>query len=123
MSGASRSEWVAEIPGKRPPRPGEVHWSALQRAKKQWAEYFGWLMLRDRIVPVKQGERFRVEIVFYRPGPVGDKDNDHAACKVILDAMKRAGLIWDDGPHHIDLEAWSVSARPSRVVVRRIATH
>ena len=63
------------------------------------------------------GERRGVIITFYRPGPASDKDNAYAACKVPLDAMRRAGLIVDDSPAYIELDAYTVSAGRSRTVI------
>jgi Holliday junction resolvase RusA-like endonuclease len=98
---------------------GEGHWSAVHKAKKEWTEYLSWFALRDRVPKAKPGDKFRIDVVFFRPGPAGDKDNDYANCKVIIDAMKRAGLIVDDSRWHIDLEVCSVSASRSRTRVTR----
>lgn len=112
--------WIIEIPGKRPPRPGETHWAIIQRAKQQWSQQLGWMMKRDRIPAAKHDDRFSIDITFARPGPISDRDNAFSACKVILDAMTRIGLIWDDSPRHIDLEARSISSKPSRIIIKRI---
>lgn len=109
--------WTIEIPGRRPRRPGEVHWSALQREKKKWTEYIGWLAARDKIPKAIAGERRRVDITFYRPGPVSDKDNAHAACKIPLDALVRRQLLVDDSPAYCDLHVETVSAGKSRTVI------
>lgn len=106
------------MPGKPPPRPGASHWRVVHAAKKQWAEYLAWSSRAQSIPRCVPGERRRVEVTFYRPGPVGDEDNTYASCKVPLDALVRIGVIEDDGPTCIDLEACSVSASPSRTVIR-----
>ena len=111
------SKWEISVHGKRPPRPGEGHWSRLHKSKKQWTDYLGWIMKQRKIPPCEPGEKRKITITFFRPGPVSDKDNAYSACKVPLDALKRCGLIEDDSPRHIDLEAYTVSARPSRTVV------
>ena len=109
--------WTLDVAGKRPPRPGEGHWAVLQRAKKQWVEYLGWQALSLRVPRCLPGERRRVDITFYRPGPVSDKDNAYSACKVPLDALVRCGLIEDDSPNHIDLVVKTIPAGRSRTVI------
>ncbi len=110
--------WSLVIPGKRPPRPGEGHWSKVHKSKAQWTEYLGWLALSKRIPKAAPGERRRIEIVFERPGPISDKDNAYATCKVPLDALKRCGLIEDDSPRCIDLHAATRTAPDSRTLLR-----
>lgn len=111
-------EWTLTIHGKPPPRPGKNHWRVIHRAKTQWAAQLGYLAMAKRIPLCEPGERRHVEIVFYRPGPVSDKDNAHTGCKVPLDALTRCGLIEDDSPSHIDLEVATVPSGKSRTVIK-----
>lgn len=105
------------ILGKPPPKPGDGHWSKVHKAKTEWTDYIGWQAKARRIPACKPGEKRRVTVTFYRPGVISDKDNAYARCKVPLDALKRAGLIEDDSPEHIDLKAYTVTAHKSRTTI------
>jgi len=89
----------------------------IQREKTRWTEYLGFLAIQKKIPLCEPGERRSVRVTFYRPGPASDADNAHAACKVCLDAMKRAGLIEDDSPKHITLAVSTVPSSKSRTVI------
>lgn len=103
--------------GELPPDPARVHWSKVQRAKKRYhAEFAAWAMV-DRVARCEPGERRRVRVVMYRPGPVSDVDNAARRLKAVLDGLVRARLLEDDKPACVDVEWDTVSARPTRTEV------
>ena len=108
---------VFRMDGVLPPRPDKVHWRVVWKAKKEWAEYFGWIMRQRGVAACPVGERRRVLIEFYRSGPVSDKDNTYALCKVPLDALVKAGALFDDSPRFCDLEAVTIPSGSTVTVV------
>jgi len=112
------AEFEIVVQGSPPPRPGRSHWGVIQRAKKQWTEYIGFVALNRRLPKQDAIGRRKVEIVFHRPGPVSDDDNAHALCKVPLDALVRCGLLRDDSPSCVQLVVGTVSSGKSFTVIR-----
>lgn len=114
--------WVIEVVGSPPPRPDRVHWGRVSKLKRQWTEYIAFYAISRKIPKCEAQERRHIEVVFFRPGPVSDEDNAHAACKIPLDALKRAGLIEDDSPRCIDLTVSTVSSGKSftRITLTRL---
>lgn len=86
-----------------PKRPGRAHWAQISKQKTQWAKDFE-LFANAMCVPkARKGEKRSVHMHLKSRGPIRDRDNLHAMCKVPLDALKRAGLIYDDSPSYITL--------------------
>lgn len=80
------------------------HWSRANTAKKAEQERVIWAMRQAGIKPVEGP----IELAFnyyekrQRNGKLRDHDNIHGgAVKVVLDAMKAAGIISDDDPRHV----------------------
>lgn len=55
----------------------------------------------------------RVKIVRYGPRQL-DHDNLVGGCKPVLDALKRAGLIWDDSPAFLAVDYRQLKAAPKQ---------
>ena len=80
------------------------HWSKASQAKQSEQERVIWAMKEAGIKPVNGP----IEIAFnyyekrQRNGRLRDCDNIHGgASKVVLDAMKTAGIIKDDSPKYV----------------------
>lgn len=86
------------------------HWSKAAEAKKSEQERVIWAMKQAHIEPVD----YPIELAFnfyekrQRNGRMRDHDNIRGgAVKVVLDAMKAAGIIKDDGPMFVrNTYAW-----------------
>jgi hypothetical protein len=68
-----------------------------------WAGVNGLEERRELLDHVSRGGRVRVHITVAHKGRQGDPDNFPGVQKVILDAMTRLRLIWDDSSEHIEL--------------------
>jgi len=77
-----------------------MHWA--KRAKIQKDYYWEIIEVIDYPRLPKQQLK-KVIITSYRKRLL-DKDNLYAGTKPLVDALKRAGLIWDDSPRWLDLE-------------------
>ena len=64
------------------------------------------LAILDETIGVKKGEQKKVKAVItsYRKRLL-DTDNLYSGIKPLGDALKKAGLIWDDSPKWINLKA------------------
>jgi len=77
-----------------------MHWSTRAKIQK---DYY-WAIIEQIECPRLGLEKKRkVVITSYRKRLL-DKDNLYAGAKCLGDALKKAGLIWDDSPKWINLE-------------------
>lgn len=92
------------------------HWSVEYRAKRRDAEVYA-LMALAQCVPVARGRR-RLHMLlsgWEHGGQLPDRDGP---LKVALDAMKRAGLLLDDGPAGLEgMPLVEVVRGPKRTVI------
>lgn len=92
------------------------HWSKANDAKKAEQERVIWAMREAGVKPVD----YPVELAFnyyekrQRNGRLRDHDNVHGgAVKVVLDAMRAAGILSDDGPRQVrNSYAWFAYNQP-----------
>ena len=82
-----------------------MHWA--KRAKIQRDYFYAimaqWWNIGNFLSPVRIKKKKKVIITSYRKRLL-DKDNLYAGAKCLGDALKKAGLIWDDSPKWINLE-------------------
>jgi Holliday junction resolvase RusA-like endonuclease len=100
------------------------HWSARSRHRKEWETMIGCaLRMQGDFTPAQERagwnlkRRARVEITQYRPRLL-DPDNATAAVKVVLDACRRLGLIYDDAAKWLELSVVQVTDREPRTNIR-----
>lgn len=93
---------VVTIPDWLPPRLNQVrgrHWRAEYRAKKQAAEIVGAYAQQASVPRAKGRRRISLTITLGKGHRQPDRD---AYDKVLLDALKRAGLILDDSDRGLE---------------------
>jgi Holliday junction resolvase RusA-like endonuclease len=93
------------IPGRLIPH-GELlrmHWAKRARLKADLARSL-WYQARGDLPLKKEKRRHRVFIMVYQPTRKFDKDNLHASCKLVIDALKDLYFIYNDSPAWLDLE-------------------
>lgn len=96
---------IFEIPAL-PYREGKKHWREIHRQKTDWALVFAHHAKKVKQPKAKPDDpRVRITIVFEHRGRAFDRDNRYAMCKVPLDALQRAGVLWDDADQYLDLAA------------------
>ena len=87
-----------EIPGRLPglnELVGNSHWATYARKKKVNGEMVMACIMFHRLKPIKG--KARVTITCYEPNARRDEDNIiSGAGKIILDALKKTGIIHDD---------------------------
>lgn len=76
-----------------------VHWTTRERMKKRWRSM---LALAGANAAPKANGRRRVTILRYGKQMV-DVDNGYGGCKMLIDELRRFGLIIDDNPNAIEL--------------------
>lgn len=83
-----------------------MHWATKGKLREEWAYVFLTVpssALRGLRDAAKAQKRVRMTITLHNARQY-DRDNAFGACKVIVDAAKAAGLLWDDRPAYLDLE-------------------
>lgn len=88
--------WVVVIPNYIPPTLNYLlglHWSKRKAMKRECADFAGYF---GKHVPKATGKR-RVLLTYTRTGHKKEMDADNCK-KIVLDALKKAGLIGDDSP-------------------------
>jgi len=78
-----------------------MHWAKRAKIQKDYYSAI-YVVIPIYLHPPKQRKR-KVIITSYRKRLL-DKDNLYAGTKPLVDALKKAGLIWDDSPKWINLE-------------------
>lgn len=86
-----------------------MHWAQRAKIKKAlaWeirvgiAEAMNAGEIPEAAIGKKERRTVRITLFLKRRY---DKDNLHAACKGLIDAMRHTGLIWNDSPEWIDLK-------------------
>jgi len=78
-----------------------MHWAKRAKIQKDYYSAI-YVVIPIYLHPPKQRKR-KVIITSYRKRLL-DKDNLYAGAKLLVDALKKAGLIWDDSPKWINLE-------------------
>lgn len=92
-----------------PPSLNQVlrtHWANKAKEKLKWMTILRTMPRREhsRLVDAaKAQKRVRMVITLHNARQY-DRDNAFGACKVIVDAAKAAGLLYDDRPAYLDLE-------------------
>lgn len=76
-----------------------MHWAARHREGKKW-ETAIWASLNGKIL--KASGRMLVTISSYRK-KICDKDNIAGGAKMVVDALKRLGIIVDDTPAMVEV--------------------
>ncbi len=95
---------VLTIPQYLPPSLGRMlsaHWTTKYKLKEECAELISYYASKQEI-PKSEGGKRRVSIALTLSGRSKAMDPDNCY-KAILDALKRARLIYDDGPNHCEL--------------------
>ena len=94
------------IPGRLVPHGKllRMYWRRRTKIKNNlleeiWAETF------DKVnhAEITKPRRCRLNIMVYQPTRRFDKDNLYASCKLIIDALRRLSLIYNDSPKWLDL--------------------
>lgn len=107
-----RVEW-ADVPSSLN-KVLRQHWSARQKEKLLWMS-----VLRCKVPPrerrklqdaAKAQKRVKMTITLHNARQF-DRDNAYGAVKVVVDAIKAAGLIYDDRPAYLDLEVQQVKCK------------
>lgn len=87
-------------PGPNGPRGLlRMHWASKKRIRDRWTTLIReqrpakWKPVKGHVIVTRHSSREM------------DKDNLYASCKFVLDALVRAGVIADDSPEHITLDA------------------
>jgi hypothetical protein len=84
-----------------------MHWAAKKRLADQWGMLIVSGLLRQgiwvRAVLAKDRERRRVIFTLHNARQY-DKDNAYGACKVVLDALRNLGILYDDRPAYLETE-------------------
>jgi Holliday junction resolvase RusA-like endonuclease len=90
----------AEVPGTVPSLNLLLrrHWMKRRAISKRWQ----WTMLASRPQPYSAPALARVTITRFSRGTL-DVDNLYGAAKIVVDALKVAGLIVDDAPKVLEL--------------------
>lgn len=95
------------IPGRLTPhgRLLRMPWRERLKLKNEllqevWAETFDKISHTEIIKP----KRYRLNIMVYQPTRRMDKDNLYASCKLLIDALRKLGLIYNDSPRWLDLD-------------------
>lgn len=109
--------WSFDIPSLAP-KPGTLHWAAMNKQKKSWAQHCYLKAMTEGCPTIKERERRSVRIERWHAGPAMDVDNLHACLKVPLDALQRANLIWTDSPKYLDLEVVDVPGQSGKGFTR-----
>jgi Holliday junction resolvase RusA-like endonuclease len=68
--------------------------------KEIWAETFDKVNHKEITKP----RRYQLNIMVYQPTRRFDKDNLYASCKLIIDALRKLSLIYNDSPKWLDLD-------------------
>ena len=83
-----------------------MHWAVKRKLGQNWH----WVLSGIRTIDArnlrdaaKRQSRVKMLITLHNARQY-DRDNAFGACKVIVDAAKQAGLIYDDRPAYLDLE-------------------
>lgn len=94
-----------------------MHWTSKRNLRAAWI-----LLIRSQMGPPKPvpKTKMRVTITLHN-SKAYDRDNAFGACKVIFDAMKTLGLIFDDRPQFLDAEVkQEKSSRAAKYTVIQI---
>ena len=102
--------FTVDIPGV-PPSANEtlrMHFGRRHRLKLDWMKYMYLFDPHARSVLRDWADakvKLAVEITLHH-ARMYDKDNSYGACKVIFDALRDTGLIFDDKPKYLDQTVW-----------------
>jgi len=80
-----------------------MHWAAYQRHRREMDAIMQAERRKVGLLTAVGGERRKVVITRYGPRTL-DHDNLVGGVKPLIDALRGAGVIWEDDPTHIDLE-------------------
>jgi hypothetical protein len=94
-----------------------LHWAARRSLLNRWEWMVFAELHRQRLLNVLPEGRVAVEITRCGKRQL-DPDNLHGAAKIVLDAMKRCGLIADDSSAHIALTCSQETGRRAMTRIR-----
>jgi len=83
-----------------------MHWAERKRLKAVFMrEIWIWVQLveNERIPILREKKKKSVRIILYRKHRRFDKDNAYGGCKMVVDAIRELGLIYNDSPKWLDL--------------------
>lgn len=108
----SQTEWVIRVPRRLVSvnRGQGYHWRVRHRLTKEWERDI-WALAQGKTPPT--GKKQRLAIIREVPSRrdfIRDTDNLFAACKPLLDALKRLRYIVDDSQPYLEL------AQPAQVI-------
>jgi hypothetical protein len=94
-----------------------MHFRARARLRDQYVRIFR--LHATAVTRARQHQYKHVYVTRYGPREL-DFDNLVGGCKPLVDALFRAGLIWDDSPRyvHIEYEQQRTPAKRSKTIVR-----
>lgn len=83
-----------------------MHWAVKAKEKQKWGDILLCMGVpeRQRLFEAAKSKRRARMVITLHNARQYDRDNAFGACKVIVDAAKAAGLIYDDRPAYLDLE-------------------
>jgi Holliday junction resolvase RusA-like endonuclease len=79
-----------------------MHWSRRAKLRDDYQLLIQNQMSLNNITKTSAGEEYRIIIIAHRKRRIRDYDNLVGGCKQLLDALSRAGFIWDDDEKYID---------------------
>ena len=87
-----------------------MHWSQHKKYKKTYAMFIRNLMsLQDISISIPE-DRYNLNIISYRRRLM-DHDNLYGAHKWFIDALCDEGFIYDDDPHHANINIKQISIK------------
>jgi len=83
-----------------------MHWAKRRKLQEEWIDEVYWTCKGKGLIPKKPFKRARVRIRYYFPTR-RRRDKDNYNPKLILDALRYAGILEDDSVENIDLD-WEI---------------
>lgn len=80
------------------------HWAAGYQLKELHMQKIQWACINQHIKPVPAFQKPVITVMCFEPNARRDEDNVKAgACKIVLDALQKAGILQGDGRKYITL--------------------
>jgi Holliday junction resolvase RusA-like endonuclease len=80
-----------------------MYWRRRVRIKNDWIKAL-WVEGGAFLPRIREKKRYRASIMVYQPTRRFDKDNLHASCKLVIDALRELNFIYNDSPKWLDLD-------------------